>query len=60
MKDPNEILRSWKEIARFLGVSIRSARAFKRRHNMPVARLGRKLFALQEDIIRWISNMSHK
>jgi hypothetical protein len=53
-----EVLRSWKEIANYLGASVKTAQRWEQEHRFPVRRLraskGAMVFALKTDVDRWL------
>ena len=51
---PNGVLRSWKEIAAYLGKSVRSVQRWERELHLPVHRPGAGvLIAFPEELARW-------
>lgn len=53
-----EVLRSWKEIADYLGASVKTAQRWEQEHRFPIRRLkaskGAMVFALKTDVDRWL------
>lgn len=51
------VLRSWKEIAQYLGTCVKTAQRWERMYDIPVRRLqaskGAEVFALRSEIDRW-------
>ena len=57
MSDPREVLESWKEIAAYLGRSVRAVQLWEKEENLPVHRHQHdkqgSVFAYREEIDRW-------
>ena len=55
---PNEVLRSWKEIANYVGASVKTIQRWEPRYNFPIRRLeqskGAAVFALKAEVDSWI------
>jgi hypothetical protein len=53
-----EVLRSWKEIANYLGASVKTVQRWEQEYRFPVRRLkaskGAMVFALKTDVDRWL------
>ncbi len=53
-----EVLRSWKEIADYLGASVKTVQRWEQEHRFPVRRLkaskGAMVFAMKTDVDRWL------
>ena len=56
--DPSQVLRSWKEIARYLAASMRSVQRWERLMKLPVLRVGMKsraaVVAFKSDLDEWL------
>jgi len=54
----NEILRSWKGIAKYVGACVKTVQRWEQRHNFPIRRLERKkgavVFALKAEVDSWM------
>jgi hypothetical protein len=52
------ILRTWGEIADYLGVSIKTARRYRERNQLPVYKLDEKkpVYAFTEELDLWLRN----
>ena len=48
------LLRTWDEIARFLGVPVRTAQEWSRKLALPVFRVEGRVYAKRESLMRWI------
>lgn len=52
------VLRSWKDIAHFVGASIKTVQRWERTHDFPIRRVtpnkGSVVFALQEEVDQWL------
>jgi PAS domain-containing protein len=52
------VLRSWKEIARYLGTCVKTAQRWEQTYNLPVRRLkaskGSLVFAFRDEVDRWL------
>lgn len=55
---PNEILRSWKEIACYVGSCVKTVQRWERHYSFPVRRVshnkGAVVFAFKDDVDRWL------
>ena len=56
-KDRITRMKSWKDIADFLGISVRTAQRWERLYSLPVRRLPgglhSRVFALEEELNSW-------
>ncbi len=54
----NEVLRSWKEIAEYLGTCVKTVQRWELEHRFPIRRLkqskGAMVFALKTDVDHWL------
>jgi PAS domain-containing protein len=54
----NEILRSWKEIAKYVGACVKTAQRWEQQYGLPIRRLtrskGAAVFALKTEVDSWI------
>jgi transcriptional regulator with PAS, ATPase and Fis domain len=54
----NEILRSWKDIANYVGACVKTAQRWEQQHGLPVRRLERSngavVFALKAEVDSWV------
>jgi predicted DNA-binding transcriptional regulator AlpA len=54
----HEVLRSWKEIANYVGASVKTVQRWEQRYNFPIRRLERSkgavVFALKAEVDSWI------
>jgi hypothetical protein len=54
----NEVLRSWKEIANYVGASVKTVQRWEQHYNFPIRRLkrckGAAVFALKADVDSWV------
>ena len=54
----NEVLRSWKEIANYVGASVKTVQRWEQRYNFPIRRIERSkgavVFALKAKVDSWI------
>jgi hypothetical protein len=54
----SEVLRSWKEIANYLGASVKTAQRWEQEYKFPIRRLkaskGAMVFALKTDVDNWL------
>ena len=48
------LLHSWEEIARFLGVTTRTAQNWSKKLALPVFRVEGRVYAKRESLMRWI------
>ena len=57
---PGAVLRSWKEIAGYVGSCVKTVQRWEHEHNFPVRRIsenkGSVVFAFKEDIDTWLRN----
>jgi PAS fold len=53
-----EVLRSWKEVANYLGTCVKTVQRWEREHSFPIRRLkpgkGAMVFALKTDVDYWL------
>ncbi|MGJ5819459.1 helix-turn-helix domain-containing protein [Paludibaculum fermentans] len=52
---PPRHLSSWKEIAAVLGISVRTAQIYEKSRGLPVQRDGKRVAALESDLLEWRS-----
>jgi PAS domain-containing protein len=54
----NEVLRSWKEIAKYVGACVKTVQRWEQHYNFPIRRIERRkgavVFALKAEVDRWI------
>jgi hypothetical protein len=54
----NEVLRSWKEIANYVGACVKTVQRCEQHYNVPIRRLERRkgavVFALKAEVDSWI------
>jgi predicted DNA-binding transcriptional regulator AlpA len=55
---PETVLRSWKDIARYVGVSVKTVQRWERSYEFPIRRVSRSkgsvVFALQNEVEEWL------
>src|ERR1039458_10390833 len=54
----NEVLRSWKEIANYVGACVKTVQRWEQRYNLPIRRIERSkgavVFALKAEVDSWL------
>lgn len=48
-------LQTWREVADYIGVSVKTAQAYRRNAGLPVSKIGNRIYALPERIDGWIA-----
>jgi predicted DNA-binding transcriptional regulator AlpA len=60
--EKSPVLRSWKDIARYMGTSVRTIQRWEQKYEFPVRRVnpgkGSVVFALQDEIEEWLRKQS--
>lgn len=57
---PSPVLRSWKDIAQYVGACVKTVQRWEHAHNFPIQRLnphkGAVVFALKDEVDNWLRN----
>jgi PAS domain-containing protein len=60
----NEILRSWKEIANYVGACVKTVQRWERQYELPIRRLERSkgavVFALKSEVDSWLQTRTRR